>query len=80
MLCLLAAFFVYNPKKFGLLRVLSSKRWIYQQFLMYIHSQKKKVLNRTLKGSSAQRSAGTFKGSRWNPLEMVIGGTIPEEP
>ena len=24
----------------------------------------KKVLSRTLKGSSAQRSAGTFKGSR----------------
>ena len=33
-----------------------------------------------LKGSSAQRSAGTFKGSRWNPLEMVLRGTLTEEP
>ena len=40
----------------------------------------KRVLSRTLKGSSAQRSVGTFKGSRWNPLEMVLGGTLPEEP
>ena len=40
----------------------------------------KKVLSRTLKGSSAQRSPGTFKGSTWNPLEMVLGGTLPEEP
>ena len=40
----------------------------------------KKVLSRTFKGSSAQRSAGTFKGSRWNPLEMALGGTLPEEP
>ena len=38
------------------------------------------VLSRTLKGSSAQRSAGTFKGSRWNLLEMVLGGALPEEP
>ena len=38
------------------------------------------ILSRTLKGSSAQRSAGTFKGSRKNPLEMVLGGTLPEEP
>ena len=42
--------------------------------------RKKRVLNRTLKGSSAQRSDGTFKGSRWNPLEMVLGGTLSEEP
>ena len=40
----------------------------------------KKVLSRTLKGSSAQRSARTFKGFRGNPLEMVLGGTIPEAP
>ena len=40
----------------------------------------KRVLSRTLKGSPAQRSAGTFKGSRWNPLEMVLCGTLPEEP
>ena len=40
----------------------------------------KRVLSRTLKGSSAQLSAGTFKGSRWNLLEMVLGGTLPEEP
>ena len=46
----------------------------------HLHSQKKRVLSRTLKGSSAQRSAGTFKGSRWNPLEMGLGGTLPEEP
>ena len=46
----------------------------------YIHSQKKGVLSRTLKGSSAQRSAGTFKGSRWKPLEMFLGRTLPEEP
>ena len=31
--------------------------------LSYTLSEKK-VLSRTLKGSSAQRSAGTFKGSR----------------
>ena len=35
---------------------------------------------RTIKGSSAQRSAETFKGSRWNLLEMVLGGTLSEEP
>ena len=35
---------------------------------------------KTLKGSSVQRSAGTFKGSRWDSLEMVLGGTLPEEP
>ena len=40
----------------------------------------KKVLSRTLKGSSAQRSAGTFKGTRLNPLEMVLSGTLPKEP
>ena len=40
----------------------------------------KRVLSRTLKGSSDQRSAGTFNGYRWNPLEMVLGGTFPEEP
>ena len=40
----------------------------------------KKVLSRTIKGSSAQRSAGTFKGSRWKPLEMILGETLPEEP
>ena len=40
----------------------------------------KRVLSGTLKGFSAQRSARTFKGSRWNPLEMVLGGTLPEEP
>ena len=28
------------------------------------YTPRKKVLSRTLKGSSAQRSAGTFKGSR----------------
>ena len=45
-----------------------------------LYTLRKKVLSRTLKGSSAQRSAGTFKGSRWNPLEMVLGETLPEEP
>ena len=48
--------------------------------LKLVHSQKKKVLSRTLKGSSAQRSAGTFKDSRRNPLEIGLGGTLPEEP
>ena len=38
----------------------------------------KKGVSRTLKGSSAQRSAGTFKGSRYNPLELVPGGTFFE--
>ena len=41
---------------------------------------RKNVLSRTLKGSSVQPSAGTFKGSRWPPLEMILGGTLPEEP
>ena len=40
----------------------------------------KRVLSRTLKSSSAQRSAGTFKGSTWNLLEMILGGTLLEEP
>ena len=40
----------------------------------------KKVLSRTLNGSSAQRSVGTFKGDRSNLLQMVLGGTLPEEP
>ena len=41
---------------------------------------RKKVLSRTLKGSSAQRSAETIKGSRGNSLEMVLGETLLEEP
>ena len=45
----------------------------------YLTLSEKKVLSRTLKDSSAQRSAGTFNGSRWNPLEMILGGTLPEE-
>ena len=41
---------------------------------------RKRVLSRTLKISSAQRSAGTFKGSRQNHLELVLGGTLLKEP
>ena len=45
------------------------------------YTLRKKVLSRTLKASSAQLSAGIFKGSsRWNPLEIILGGNLPEEP
>ena len=39
----------------------------------------KKVLSRILKGSTSQRSIGTFRGSRQNLFEMVRGGTLPED-
>ena len=48
-------------------------------FLLRTLSEKK-VLSWTLQGSSAQRSVGTLKDSRWNLLEMVLGGTLPEKP
>ena len=50
-----------------------------EQLNIYTLSDKK-VLSRTLKSSSAQRSAVTFKGSRWNPLDMVLALTFPEKP
>ena len=52
---------------------------LFQILILYATLSEKRVLSRTLKGSSAQRSAGTFKGSRQRPLEMVLGGTLPEE-
>ena len=62
---------------------------------LWLHTlSEKRVLSRTLKVeprvktlgrlkrilSMTLTSAGIFKGSRWNPLEMVLGGTLPEEP
>ena len=53
---------------------------IYNYYTCHTTLSEKRVLSRTFKGSSAQRSAGTFKGSRWNLLEIVLGGTLPEDP
>ena len=51
---------LYRAFLFPLLRIL---RLSSSLLILHIHSQKK-ILSRTLKGSSALHCAGTFKGSR----------------